>query len=193
VVGLLATVALVSIVFVPTAAAVIARFFGHEVRTAASAIAWIVVSSILAPLVVGVVVARLAPAIAARIATPLAHLATIVLVVAFLPVLIKIWPAIVGSFGNFSLLTIVVFVAVGLAVGHVLGGPDREDRSVLALATASRHPGVALAIVHDDSDLLLPVLAVVLVCLIVGALLGAVYTHGSGRSSARAGGQPRAG
>jgi BASS family bile acid:Na+ symporter len=90
-------------------------------------------------------------------------------------VLLKIWPAIVASFGNFTLLTIAAFVAIGLAVGHLLGEPAREDRSVLALATASRHPGVALAVAHDTSSLL-PVLAVVLVCLIVGALLGAVYT-----------------
>ena len=115
------------------------------------------------------------------------------LVVAFLPVLLRVWPAIVGSFGNFSLLTIVVFVALGLAVGHFLGGPDGEDRSVLALATASRHPGVALAVVHDSGDLLRPVLGVVLVCLIVGALLGAVYAHGSGRASAPAARRPRAG
>jgi len=68
-----------------------------------------------------------------------------------------------------------VFVAIGLAVGHLLGGPAREDRSVLALATASRHPGVALAVAHDTASLM-SVLGIVLVCLIVGALFGAVYT-----------------
>ena len=96
VVGLLVTTALVSIVFVPTAAVLIGRVFGYEVHTAASAIAWIVVTSILAPLLAGVVVRRLAAGIAARIAGPLSHVATIVLVVAFLPVLLKIWPAIVA-------------------------------------------------------------------------------------------------
>jgi len=193
VVGLLATAALVSILFVPAAAAAIGRIFGQEVRTPPSAVAWIVMTSILAPLIAGVVVARWLPAMAERIATPLSHAATIVLVVAFLPVLLKIWPAIVGSFGNFSLLTIVVFVAVGLAVGHVLGGPASADRRVLALATASRHPAVALAVVHDTGDLLLAVLGMVLVALIVGALLGAVYTHGVGRSSAPTGGRPPTG
>jgi BASS family bile acid:Na+ symporter len=33
-----------------------------------------------------------------------------------------------------------------LVAGHVLGGPAPEDRTVLALATANRHPGVALAV-----------------------------------------------
>ena len=34
----------------------------------------------------------------------------------------------------------------GLAVGHFLGGPDEDDRTVLAFATVSRHPGVAIVI-----------------------------------------------
>ena len=38
------------------------------------------------------------------------------------------------------------FVLVGLVVGDRLGGPDPGNRTVLALFTASRHPGVALAI-----------------------------------------------
>jgi bile acid:Na+ symporter, BASS family len=183
VVGLLATVALVSILFVPAAAALVARLFGQEVHMAPSAVAWVVLTSILAPLLAGVVVGRVAPKIAARLARPLSLLATIVLVVAFLPVLLKIWPAIVASVGNFTLITIVAFSVVGIVVGHLLGGPDREDRTVLALATASRHPAVALAVVRNTDELLLPVLGIVLVALIVGAVLGAVYTKLSARVS----------
>jgi bile acid:Na+ symporter, BASS family len=182
VVGLLATAALVSIVFVPAVAALIGRLFGQEVRTPPSAIASVVVTSILAPLVVGVVVRRLAPTLAARLARPLSLLATVVLVVSFLPALLKIWPAIAASFGNFTFVTIVAFCILGIAAGHLLGGPDKEDRTVLALATASRHPAVALAVAHDTSDLL-PVLGIVLVALIVGAVLGAVYTKLMARAS----------
>ena len=39
-----------------------------------------------------------------------------------------------------------VFAGVGLAAGHLLGGPDPENRTVLALSTATRHPGVAIAL-----------------------------------------------
>jgi bile acid:Na+ symporter, BASS family len=181
VVGLLAVAALVSIVFVPAAAAIIGRIFGEEVRTAPGAIAWIVVTSVLAPLAAGTVVARLAPSFASRIARPLSILAALVLGVAFLPVLLRIWPAIVGSIGNFTLLTLVVFVVIGLAVGHFFGGPDTDDRSVLALATASRHPAVALAVAHDTPELL-PVLGIVLICLIVGSLLGKLYAKWAARA-----------
>jgi BASS family bile acid:Na+ symporter len=121
--GLLAIAALASIVFVPAAAALIGRIFGQEVHTGPAAIAWVVGTSLLGPIVAGIVVERSAPAFAARIGRPLSVFATVLLVVSFLPVLLKIWPAIVGSIGNFSLLTIVVFVVIGLAVGHLLGGP----------------------------------------------------------------------
>jgi BASS family bile acid:Na+ symporter len=38
------------------------------------------------------------------------------------------------------------FVIFGMAVGYLLGGPRRENRSVLGIETSSRHPGLALAI-----------------------------------------------
>jgi BASS family bile acid:Na+ symporter len=48
--------------------------------------------------------------------------------------------------GNGTILALGAFTLAGLAAGHLLGGPNRDDCTVLALATASRHPGVALAI-----------------------------------------------
>jgi BASS family bile acid:Na+ symporter len=100
-----------------------------------------------------------------------------------MPVLLKIWPAILASVGNYTLITIVAFSVIGIVVGYVLGGPDRDDRTVLALATASRHPAVALVVVRNTDELLLPVLGIVLVALIVGAVLGAVYTKLWARAS----------
>ncbi len=119
VVGLLAVSALSSMVFVPAAAVFIGRIFGEEVHTEPSKIAFIVVTSLLAPLVLGIVVGRLAPSFAKRIARPLSLFATVLLVAAFLPVLVKIWPAIAASVGNYALLTIAAFAAIGLGVGHV--------------------------------------------------------------------------
>lgn len=185
VVGLLAVSALSSIVFVPAAAAFIGRIFAEDVHTAPSAIGVIVVTSLLAPLVLGIAVGRFAPAVAAKIARPLSIAGAVLLVAAFLPVLLKIWPAIVGSIGNYTLLTIVAFVAVALGAGHVLGGPQTEDRTVLALSTASRHPGVALAIARGTPNVE-PVLGVVLICVIAGAVLGAVYVKLTGRGRAAA-------
>ena len=48
--------------------------------------------------------------------------------------------------GNGTILAMVVFVIVAVAVGHWLGRPDPAEQTTLALATASRHPGLAMAI-----------------------------------------------
>jgi BASS family bile acid:Na+ symporter len=41
---------------------------------------------------------------------------------------------------------VVLFTAVGLAVGHVLGGPHPDNAVVRALTTACRHPPIAVGI-----------------------------------------------
>jgi bile acid:Na+ symporter, BASS family len=67
----------------------------------------------------------------------------------------------ISLIGNGSGLAIIAFTGVGLALGHVLGGPDSEHRTVLALATATRHPGVALTIAaanFPDEKLVAPAL-----------------------------------
>ncbi len=56
------------------------------------------------------------------------------------------WRAIWSATGQWTLLAIVCFVLAGLVVGHVMGGPEPQHASVLALSTASRHPAIALAI-----------------------------------------------
>jgi len=79
--------------------------------------------------------------------------------------------------GNGILVSFSVFAAAGLLVGHFLGGPDLENRSVLALATAACHPGIAVAIAHanfPDQKLAVPA---VFTYTIVGAILAAPYSR----------------
>ncbi len=44
------------------------------------------------------------------------------------------------------MIAIAVFVVVGLVAGHLLEEPDADGRTTLAIATASRHPPIALSI-----------------------------------------------
>ena len=48
--------------------------------------------------------------------------------------------------GDGTLLATAIFVVAGLAIGHVMGGRDAEYSRVLALATAYRHPALAVSI-----------------------------------------------
>jgi len=124
------------------------------------------------------------PALAERLAQPLSQAATVLLIVAVLPVLFTSWHAIVSLIGNGTLLAIVVFVVAGLAIGHLLGGPDSDDRTVLALSTACRHPGVALAITSANFPEQKLVPAAVLLYLLVSAIVTIPYLNRLRRSRA---------
>jgi BASS family bile acid:Na+ symporter len=181
VVGLLTTAALVSIVYVPLAAHLLGNVFNRPVDVSIGRIATIVATSMLLPVLAGMALRKIAPALARRIDKPLSLVATLVLIAACIPILIKEWPAMAGLVGNFSIVAMVVFALVGLAVGHWLGGPDPDERSVLAMATSARHPAVALAITANALDK--PgVMAAVLMALLVAAIVTTPYVKWSRRS-----------
>ena len=70
----------------------------------------------------------------------------------------------------------IVLSGLGLLVGHLAGGPDPEHRTVLALATASRHPGVAL-VAGISASVQAPklVTAAVLLAFVVSMIVSAPY------------------
>jgi BASS family bile acid:Na+ symporter len=174
IIGMLAAAALFSIVFVPAAAELVGRIFERPVHVSAGAVAKIALTSVLAPLMAGVCVALLAPKVAGRMARPLSILGTVLLAVAVVPILVAGWHEIAALFGNYTIVAIVAFVLVGLGVGHVLGGPDPDERTVLALSTATRHPAVAMAIAQDAVEKPTLLAAVILV-LLVGAIVSGPY------------------
>ena len=182
-VSLLFIAALLSIVAVPFSMAVIGKWFGLDAQVPMSAIAKVVGLSVIGPLVLGAAVARLVPG-AARLAKPLSKIALIILVLGLLPVLFVMRQAIWAEVGNFTLVAIVVFTLIGLLVGHLLGGPRPENRTVLALSTACRHPGVAVAIASSLVDDKKPIIAALLLCVLTAAVVTTPYVKA--RKKARA-------
>jgi bile acid:Na+ symporter, BASS family len=146
-VGLLVAATVLAIVYIPLALELIERINGNPLRMTAGAVFALVFGALLVPLALGIAVHRFAPAFAERAAQPVSQVATILLLVTFVPILIKVFPAMVSLIGNGTILVMVFFALVGFASGHLLGGPDPDDRTVLALSTATRHPGIAIAIV----------------------------------------------
>jgi bile acid:Na+ symporter, BASS family len=181
IIGVLVATALLSIVFVPLVSQVVGELFRHPLHVSPATVAKIVSTSILLPLLAGICLRLVAKSLANRIAKPLSIVGTVLLVAAFVPVLIAQWHSLGALVGNFTLVAIVAFALVGLAAGHLLGGPDPDDRTVLALSTATRHPAVAMAIVHDAHDKQ-SVLAAVLLVLMVGSLVSVPYVKWRRRS-----------
>ncbi|CAN7634719.1 Na+-dependent transporter [Phyllobacterium sp. LjRoot231] len=176
-IGLLVATALVSIILVPIAIRLLGSSFNINMHEPASTIASVVLLSVIGPLVAGVVIRHFAPDLAKRIERPISRFATLLLIVAVVPVLFIAWHAISALVGNGIVIILVLFTLIGVGIGHFLGGPDPDDRTVLALATGTRHPGVALAIASLNFPEERAVMAVVLYHLVIGAIVSIPYVR----------------
>jgi BASS family bile acid:Na+ symporter len=179
--GLLAAFALFAIVLVPLSVKVLGAAFGREVSMPLAAVARVVLLSILLPLLAGVLVHWLAPAFARRSEPLITGLATVLLAISAVFVLIGMWSAIAELFGNGTVIVMVIVAMSGLLVGHLLGGPDSDNRSALALACAARHPGVALAIAGINFPGNKSVATALLLNLLVSAVVSIPYMIWSSR------------
>ena len=138
--------AALSIVIVPLGTWILATAFSLPSAVPAAAVLPPLLITIIVPLIMGMLINHFAPEFAARIGKWVAIAGMILLLACFLPILISRFPAFLGMLNNGAALALVAFSVVGVIVGHLLGGPNSDDRSVLALATATRHPGVAIAV-----------------------------------------------
>jgi bile acid:Na+ symporter, BASS family len=148
--GALVSSALLSIVLVPLTLEILGRALGQDLHISPFDVARSVTITVLLPVTCGIAVRHWLAPFAQRVAPSVARVANIALLVLVVPLLIAVLPAALKLVGNGTVLAILAIVVAGLGIGHVLGGPDPEDRTSLALACASRHPGVALAIVHAN-------------------------------------------
>jgi len=176
-IGLLVATALVSAFLVPLAIGLLSSSFDIEMHEPASAIASVVLLSVIVPLLAGVVIRHFIPDLAKRIERPISRFATVLLIVAVVPVLFIAWHAIHALIGDGIVVMLVLFTLIGVGVGHLLGGPNPDDRTVLALATGTRHPGVALAIASLNFPDEKAVMAVVLYHLVIGAIVSIPYVR----------------
>jgi BASS family bile acid:Na+ symporter len=149
-IGLMATLGLVSIAMVPLVIAVIARLLERDLTVAPGVIAGLVMKSTLLPLLSGVAVKRTLPAVAARLERPVSIVGLVLLAAAVLPVVGGSLPAIWAQIGSGAVVAMALVTLIGLAIGHLLGGPDPDHAVVLALSTACRHPAIALTIASTN-------------------------------------------
>jgi len=144
-ISLLATLALLAIVTIPLSVQLLAAYYGKPLTSPASAIARLAFISVLLPLGAGIGV-RAWTTIAERLVRPVSQLGTLLLVIGSLLLLSGTWRDIWGAIGDGTLALVAAFVAFGLVVGRLLGGPDPRQATVLGLSTACRHPAITLSI-----------------------------------------------
>jgi bile acid:Na+ symporter, BASS family len=168
-------VAVLSIAFLPLAANLFGRVFQRAATVSISEVAMLVAITVVAPLVAGVAVAWVAPRLAARVARPLGLIAFVLLALCVLPVLFLERHAMLALVGDGTLLIFVAFNVIALAIGHALGGSVPRERTVLALSTATRHPGIAFAIAAANLPDKRQALAAIGLYLLVNAIVSGAY------------------
>jgi bile acid:Na+ symporter, BASS family len=144
--GLLVSHSILAIALVPLTVELMNLVFGTQAHFGPLAVAKTIVIDILLPLGAGISLRHFLGTSAPRTAGLIGMVGTVLLLVAILPLLVFAWQALQVVTGRGALVALALFVIAGLAIGHALGGPNQGDRTALALATASRHPGLAIAI-----------------------------------------------
>jgi BASS family bile acid:Na+ symporter len=172
--ALLAAIALLSIVIVPLLAWLIGRYV-ERLAVPPLRVAGAIAVTVLLPLATGMAIRALRPALADRFGLPASLVGSIALRLAMLALLITGLHAIWSLIANGMVIAIAVLVVLGLVAGHLLGGPPPDGRTVLGLAAASRHPGVAFAALATTS-LGAHFGATIVLYLLLGDLFGLPYT-----------------
>lgn len=137
--------ALLAVGTMPLSLSLLSAFFGADVSVDPGQVASTVLKGFLVPLLAGMAVRQFAPGFAQRIGGRLTAVAGIVLLALVLLVVAAKFRAILAV-GLPGLAIIVLMTLAALAIGHVLGGPDPDERTTLAITCASRFPGLALLV-----------------------------------------------
>jgi len=131
------------------------------------------------PVIIGLLIQRFAPGTAERIGKPVRVIGNVLFLIfaVLLIVLLVIAPDLRAmlNIGGLSITAIIILVVASLAWGHLLGGPSREQRAVLAIASIARNAGLAFFIagLSDYGQQFIPTL---ITYLILGSLLAVPYS-----------------
>jgi len=183
--GLLVAMSALAVVLVPLSVWILDKVFARHAELYPLAVAKIMLTTVFIPLTLGLLIRRFVPA-AQRASAVVMGIAGAILAVVAAILIWGLWPQVRAFIGDGQIRIIAAIVVAGLAVGHLLGGPIEGDRTALAMATASRHPAVALAVATSSVESQpKPELAVILLYLVVATLVSIPYQKWRHRSRAK--------
>jgi BASS family bile acid:Na+ symporter len=172
--SLAAVTMLLAIPLVPMTAAALGMMFGRTIVVPPSAVAATLAKTFLVPLVVGMVLRAVLQDRSIRLGEIAGMAGTALLILVVLLLLIAQRETIFPLAWQ-SLPVLLVYAAGSLLIGHVIGGPDPGERTALAVATVTRHPGLAILIASAAAPqaVFVPAVLVVVAC---SAIVAVPYT-----------------
>jgi BASS family bile acid:Na+ symporter len=145
------TLALGAVVITPLTLAILYALFELETeRVIPLTVAGQVAQVTFLPVIIGLLVQRFAPKVAEVTGKPLVVFANVLFILLNVSILVALVLApdlrMMLRVGWLAGAAIVIMVAAALAIGHLLGGPSRAERSSLAIASIARNIGLSLYI-----------------------------------------------
>ena len=174
VIGVYTILILLAILVVPLTVLIINDLVGGQAVATLPLVGRVVLISALLPIAAGLTLATWLPAFSERAAPFIGKAAFAVLGVVLVFILWAQRGNLVELIGDGTLAVFTAVTLAGLAAGHLLGGPDRGGRGALAIAAATRHPGIAIAIANANQADPRSGLAIMLF-LLNGVVVSALY------------------
>lgn len=167
--------ALSAVVTLPVSLALLGRVFGLPLHVDPRRIATTVLAGQILPLLVGLSARRFFPRAAALLGPSFGLLANILLVFLFGLIFVTRGELIL-RLGAISLMALFALALTSLLLGHVLGGPELGTRRAVAVASAVRHPGLALLVARVNFPAY-PVAPVIIAYVLAATLAAIPYEH----------------
>lgn len=139
------TVSLLAIVFIPVLAVILSNFYpNQDVVTPLEGFKQVLAVQII-PLTIGLAIRAGIPDFADDIEGFVTRIGNGTFLALGVLILVKGLEQALNA-GILTILAIALIAAASLMIGHFLGGADPNDRATLAIANATRNPGLALVI-----------------------------------------------
>jgi len=174
-VSLLVVSAVLAILVIPASLRLLSDVTTFTLGIAPITVARLVATSILIPLVIGMLISTFAPDFGRRVSPHLGRIGMVLLLLGIVPPIVKMFPAMRALVGDGTLAVCAVLCLVAMLVGHLLGGPASGDRTVLALSSAMRHPAMAMALAKANFSHEPLVVPAILLYLIVAVVVRLPY------------------
>jgi BASS family bile acid:Na+ symporter len=151
-ISLMVTLGLASIVAQPL---IVGAFMPEGVSVSALDVAAVVIGNLLVPLFIGLAIRTWWVRAADYITDPLSKISGFLLQAVVIIIVVKDFSSIVGL-GLWVALFIVLMLAVWLAIGHLLGGPELKDRLLLGANSSQRNGAVAMLVALQGMNEAIP-------------------------------------
>lgn len=173
--SLLISLSLFAVITMPLSLAILTALpLVHDANIHPLQVAKLIAQTVLLPLVIGVIIHRLAPRWTDLFGELINNISGKVLITSLFILMILNFEGII-EIGILSLSIILILAAVALGVGHSLGGPILGDRAALALAASQRQIAIAALIAAINFPGSVTV-AVIVSYLIISMLETILYT-----------------